>query len=415
MRDELVIVGGSYAACEIASAARSNGYDGNVRIITEEPELPYHRPPLSKAFLLEESNENGLPLKSEAFYRDNNIDIEFNVRATRIDRITSTVHLFDGRAINFDKLALATGARARKLAIPGADLNGIIYLRSVADARALKREAANATNVVIIGGGFIGLEVASALVQQDKNVTVLEMQPDLLTRVVAPPISRFLAASHIAHDVTLMTNARVMSLAGHQGLVRRVVLEDRRTIDADLVIVGIGTVPNIELATSAGIACGDGIVVDPHGQTSLPGIFAAGDCAFYDGPFTKGGMRLESVQNAIDQSRAAGAATAGVMKAYNTIPWFWSDQFKLKLQIAGVSKGFDDYAERPGGDNELSVFYFKDEYCIAVDSINRPRDHMTARRLLPQGNLTKETLAEVDFNISALMSGASAILGRASA
>lgn len=403
MARELVIVGGSYAALEIAAAAREHGYSDNIRIVSDEGDLPYHRPPLSKAFLLGTADENGLPLKAEQFYRDAGIEVVLKTRVERIDG--DAVELADGKRLPFDQLALAVGARNRILTIPGNDLAGVMSLRSIAEARTLKHAAESATDIVVIGGGFIGLEVASALVQRGKRLTVLEAQAHLLNRVVAPVMASFLMAAHQAHGVEIVTQAQVTAIDGENGRARRVVLADGRIFPADLVVVGIGSVPNMEMAQAAGIGCRNGIVVDAHGRTSNPRVFAAGDCAFYDGPYTKGGMRLESVQNAMDQARSAGATIAGKDKTYDAIPWFWSDQFKLKLQIAGIAAGFDSYVERIGSGDELTVYYFKDDACVAVDSINRPRDHMTARRLLPGGTITRAKLAEVEFDIAKLMGG----------
>jgi 3-phenylpropionate/trans-cinnamate dioxygenase ferredoxin reductase subunit len=403
MGDGLVILGGSYAACEIAQAARANGFDGAIRILTDEADYPYHRPPLSKAFLLDGGGEGALPLKGEKFYTDQRIDVIFG--KTAIDMRNGAVAMQDGSAVRFDKLALAVGARARRLQIPGADLEGIVYLRSLADARALKIALALAQQVVVIGGGFIGLEVASAAVQLGKSVTVLEAQPDLLMRVVAQPVARFLHEQHEKNGVSIRTGAKVAEIRGDKGRVRQVVLDDGTAFDADLVVVGIGSVPNSELAATAGLQCRDGIVVDRFGQTSDPRIWAAGDCTFYPGPYTRDGMRLESVQNAMDQGRSAGASIAGKQKAYDAIPWFWSDQYKFKLQITGISKGHTSFVERGDADT-MSVFYFKDEACIAVDSINRPRDHMASRRVLPAG-ATRDQLEDANYDLSALMPGRS--------
>lgn len=403
MTDGLVILGGSYAACEIAQAARANGYDGAIRILTEENEYPYHRPPLSKAFLLDGGGEGGLPLKGEKYYADQRIDIVFGKTGTTIDAREGVVKLQDSSQVKFDKLALAVGARARRLQIPGADLAGIVYLRSLADARALKLALGDAERLVVLGGGFIGLEVASAAAQLGKSVTVLEAQPDLLMRVVARPVARFLREQHERNGVAIRTSAKVVELRGENGRVRKVVLEDGAALDADFVVVGIGSVPNSELASAAGLQCLDGIVVDRFGRTSDPRIWAAGDCTFYAGPYTREGMRLESVQNAMDQGRAAGASIAGVKKEYDAIPWFWSDQYKFKLQITGISKGYTSFVERSTS-SDMSVFYFKDEDCVAVDSINRPRDHMASRRVIPL-RVTRSQLENADFDLSVLMPG----------
>jgi len=400
--EEFVILGGSYAAIEIAQAARANGYDGVIRILTEETDYPYHRPPLSKAFLLSESGESGLPLKGEKYYVEQKIDIMFGKTATVLDTREGCVRLTDGQSIRFDKLALATGARARRLQLAGADLDGVVYLRSLPDARALKLALRESTEIVVIGGGFIGLEVASAAVQLGKSVTVLESQSDLLMRVVSKPVADFLREQHRRNGVSIRTGAKVSVIRGEKGRARQVLLEDGTAFGADLVVVGIGSLPNCELAEAAGLACQDGIVVDGFGQTSHPRVWAAGDCAYYAGPYTPWGMRLESVQNAMDQGRSAGAAVAGATKPYAAIPWFWSDQYKFKLQITGLSKGHTAFVERCEADG-MSVYYFRDEICIAVDCINRPRDHMASRRLIPAGVLTRMRLEEVDYDLSALM------------
>jgi|SRR6185437_1097515 len=405
MTRELVIIGGSYAACEIAGAARQQGYDGKIRILSDEDQFPYHRPPLSKAFLLGTADESGLPLKGEKYYQDNEIDISFNARATAIDTVSREVTIADGHAIKFDRLALSVGARPRTLSLPGSDYKNVLYLRSIADARALKHAAETANNVAVIGGGFIGLEVASALAQRGRNVKVIEAQDHVLNRVVAPAISSFFTAAHRGHGVEILTKAKIVEIKGDANGACAIILEDNSILPADLVLVGIGSVPNVELAAAIGIACNNGIVVDLHGRTSHPDIFAAGDCTFCAGPYAKNGMRLESVQNAIDQARCAGANIAGVEKTYDSVPWFWSDQFNFKLQIAGISSGFDSFVQRSKSSDTQSVFYFKDDRWTALDTINQPRDHMLARRLLSRPAISRQMLAEVDYDLAALAPG----------
>ncbi|KWH40560.1 NAD(P)/FAD-dependent oxidoreductase [Burkholderia stagnalis] len=401
MRRRLLIVGGSYAACELASSARENGYGEQIVIVSDESELPYHRPPLSKAFLKGEA-ENPLAIKADAFYTSNHIDVELGVRVVGIEREGKQAVLSNGARVPFDTLALAVGARARSLPLAGADLGNVHYLRSASDARTLRAAAASAVNIVIIGAGFIGLEVASALATPERRITVVEAADRILARAVAPETSGFLAAAHARHGVTLSVAGEIESLVGEKGVVQRVVLKDGRVIDADIVIVGIGSIPNTELAEQIGLRCRNGIAVDSQSRTDIADVFAMGDCAVFGGVFNTNGARLESVQNAIDQSRVAGSTIAGVDKHYESLPWFWSDQYDLKLQMAGLASGATDRVVRHGSDSEMSVFHFRDDVCISVESVNRPREHMSARRLLPAG-VTRARLQEVDFDIAALM------------
>ncbi|MGR8023284.1 NAD(P)/FAD-dependent oxidoreductase [Burkholderia cenocepacia] len=401
MRRRLLIVGGSYAACELASSARENGYGEQIVIVSDESELPYHRPPLSKAFLKGEV-ENALAIKADAFYTSNHIDVELGVRVVGIEREGKQAVLSNGARVSFDTLALAVGARARSLPLAGADLGNVHYLRSASDARTLRAAAASAVNIVIIGAGFIGLEVASALATPERRITVVEAADRILARAVAPETSGFLAAAHARHGVKLSVAGEIESLAGEKGVVQRVVLKDGRVIDADIVIVGIGSIPNTELAEQIGLRCRNGIVVDSQSRTDIADVFAMGDCAVFGGVFNTNGARLESVQNAIDQSRVAGSTIAGGDKHYESLPWFWSDQYDLKLQMAGLASGATDRVVRHGSDSEMSVFHFRDDVCISVESVNRPREHMSARRLLPAG-VTRARLQEVDFDIAALM------------
>ena len=402
MTSNFVIVGGSYAAYQMAVSARENGFDGGIFIVTEEAELPYHRPPLSKAFLQSGPEKDELPLKSGAFYRDQDIDVLFNTRVNDLDMRFRTIS-FDNGWLKFDQLGIATGAKARLLDVPGSELDGVLYLRSINDARALRQRAGLAEDIVVIGGGFIGLEVASALVGKNKCVTVIESQARPLARAVAPAISEFIANVHRENGVRILCNTGVREIIGNGNAVVAVECEDGRTIRADIVLVGVGAQPNTELAEIAGLNCQNGIIVDGFSRTSNTHIVAAGDCAFYAGPFTPRGARLESVQNALDQAKSAGASAAGVRKEYTALPWFWSDQYELKLQMAGLSAGYDSVVERRFDDvRQLNLFYFHKDVCIAVDSINRPRDHMLARRQLSQRAPTKGDLMNVDFAISEL-------------
>ncbi|MER9477476.1 FAD-dependent oxidoreductase [Mesorhizobium sp. M0520] len=401
-RKTLLIIGGSYAACEIASHARKNGYGEDVIIVSEEPELPYHRPPLSKTFIKSPS-EDGLSIKNAAFYSANKIDLELGTKVVGFGPGERTALLSNGKSIAFDALALAVGARPRTLICAGADPTNVHYLRSIADARALSAATAKAENIVVIGAGFIGLEIASTLRAPQQHVTVIETENRVLARAVSPEISEFLGSVHIGHGIKLLTSRKVQSLVEENGTVRKVMLTDGTAICADVVIVGIGSVANLELPQALGLDIDNGVLVDPLSRTSRENIFAAGDCTRFRSKFNLEGARLESVQNAIDQSRAAGAAIAGQSKAYEAIPWFWSDQFDFKLQIVGIPVGATERILRPGANSSLSVFHFRNDLCVCVESVNQPREHVGARQLLNRKNISMRDLEDVDFNISALL------------
>lgn len=403
MRRKLLIIGGSYAACELASHARASGYGEDIIVVSEEAELPYHRPPLSKKTYLKDPSIKAMPLKPASFYSANNINFELGAKVISFEPEASKAVLSNGAHIAFDTLALAVGARARRLSCPGTDLRNLFYLRSIADARLLSAATQDADNIAVIGGGFIGLEVASALTAQKKRVTVIEAENRVLARVVSPEISEFLASVHVDHGVQLLTGRAVQSLVGENGVVREVVLADGLSIEADIVIVGIGSVPNLELAKELRLQTRNGIVVDSRSRTSRANVFAAGDCTLFRGPFNSGGIRLESVQNAVDQSRVAGAVIAGVDTAYESLPWFWSDQYSLKLQIAGLSVGATARVARQSANSGISVFHFRDDVCVCVESVNQPREHVSVRRLLPREKITKRHLQDVDFDIQTLL------------
>ncbi len=363
MPRSVVIVGTGQAGFQTAISLRSEGYDGSITLIGEEPHIPYQRPPLSKGFLAGKQDFETVLLRPEAFYPDHRIELIVSERAVEIDRAGRSVRLASGPRVLYDALVLAVGARLRKLPIENA-----FYLRTLDDSIELKERLERANDIVVIGGGFIGLEVAAVARSLGKSVTVVEAQSRLMSRSVAPIISEFYHELHTRRGVEI--------LVGQQGLPH----------PADLVIVGIGVIPNVELALGAGLAVADGIVVDEHLQTEDPTIYAIGDCAAYPNPFAGARVRLESVQNAVDQARRVAASIAGRREEYRAVPWFWTDQFDVKLQMVGLSNGCDRVVTRGNpADGKFSVFYFKEDRLAAIDSINRPGDHMVGRKLLAGG------------------------------
>ncbi|SRR5579883_62618 len=370
----VVIVGAGQAGFQAAWSLRMEGYDGTVTLIGEEPHLPYQRPPLSKGFLLGKQELASATLRPERFYREHRIDLIQGERVSAIDRESRRVKLGSGSSLPYDSLVLATGARVRRLPDPN-----IVYLRGIDDAIELSSRLARAQSVLVIGGGFIGLEVAAAARVLGKDVTVVEIQSRLMSRSVAPVLSDFFRALHESHGVRIRFGACEAS-AG-----------------ADLVIAGIGVIPNSELADAAGLPVANGIVVDAHLRTADHRIFAIGDCA--DHPQMG---RLESVQNAVDQAKCVAANIAGKNEPYRAVPWFWTDQFDAKLQMAGISLAADQVVLR-GSPPKFSVFYFRSGKLIAVDSIGRPADHLLARKLLAKESaVTPEQAADENFPLKPL-------------
>jgi 3-phenylpropionate/trans-cinnamate dioxygenase ferredoxin reductase subunit len=409
MSDPLVVIGASYAGLQIALSARGAGHDGPILLIGDEPHLPYQRPPLSKGFLTGKVAENALPIRPRQVLEQNRIEPLVGVRATAIDRASRTVTTSDGRSLSYGRLALAVGCRPRLLPVPGAELDGVLYLRTLDDAIALKARMPEAQSVAIIGGGFIGLEIAASLAQLGKEVTVIEALPRVLARALPARVSDFLTDVHQRAGVRVRTQATVRELVGENGHVRAALLSDGTRCPADFVIIGIGVLPNVELAAAAGLACQDGIVIDAFARTDDPTIVAAGDCTRHPNRFALGGpVRLESVQNALDQAKTAGATVAGVLKPYDAVPWFWSDQYELKLQMVGLSDGHDQAVVRGSPEEQkFSVFYFRQGALIGIDSINRSGDHMAGRQLIPAGTaLTPQQAADHDFDLVKLVAAA---------
>lgn len=382
----LVVIGASYAGIQTALSAREAGYSDSITVVCDEDWLPYQKPPLSKDFLLGITREENLVLRDEAFFKNGQIDLVLGQRATNIDPRAKRVGLDGAAPLGFDKLVIATGSRARRIPVPGAELDGVCYLRSVTDAIDLKARLGQAAEIVIVGGGFIGLEVASSAAKLGKKVTVVESVSRLLERAVCALVSDFLHNTHRQAGVDVLMEETVTSMEGRNGRIVSVTLASGTRLPADLVLVGIGGIANDELAKTAGIKCTNGIVVDEHGRTENPDIYAAGDCANHYNRFADSWIRLESVQNAQDQAKAAGLSIADSYGPYDAVPRFWSDQYDAKLQIVGLSARHDRAVVR-GSTNEakFSVFFYRNGKLIAADSVNRPGDQMAARRLIAAG------------------------------
>lgn len=384
--EHCVIVGGSHAAASLAAALRSEGWEGAISIIGDEPHLPYHRPPLSKAYFCGEKSDAEILIRPETFYQQNNIDLVLGSRVEDIDTEAKTVTLHDGATISYTKLALTTGAKVRKIPIPGSDLKGVYYLRDLGDVDQIKKYVVTGKRAVIVGGGYIGLETAASLRKLGMEVTVLEALPRVLQRVTAPEVSAFYTRVHREEGVDLRTEVAIEGIVG-DGKVVAVKLADGTEIDCNLVVVGVGVIPETELAEKAGLKIDNGIVVNEHAVTSNPDIVAAGDCTQHYNPIYQTHLRLESVQNATDQAKIAAKSLCGKPLVYNALPWFWSDQYDLKLQIAGLSQGFDQVVVR--GDTEsgrsFAAFYYKAGRLIAVDAVNRPKEFMMTKRALTEG------------------------------
>ncbi len=405
MPDPIIIVGAGQAGLQIAEALRAEGYDGPLLLLGDEAHPPYHRPPLSKDFLAGRVDDGQLLIRNAEVLARKGIAFSAGSTVTAIDRPARRLLLADGRHLAYGGLALATGARLRRLAIDGAQLRGVLGLRGLDDARRLKAALAAADRVVVIGGGFIGLEVAATARQLGKAVTVAESLDRLMARAVTPPLSEFFAALHRARGVDLRLGCQITRLTGADGRVTGVVTADGEVVPADLVVFGIGILPNAEQAAACGLACDGGIVVDACGRTSDPAIVAAGDCTarrLADGRL----LRLESVQNAVEQGRAAAAALLGRDRPFAASPWFWSDQYEVKLQMAGLSAGHDQMVLRGVPEQAaFSIFYYRAGVLLAVDSVNRPQDPIAARKLLDKGRSpSPEQAADPDFALVSLLS-----------
>ncbi len=399
MVENCLIIGASHAAAQLVVSLRQSGWTGGITLVGDEVELPYQHPPLSKDVLYGEKDIADILIRPKEAYEQAAVTLMLGERATEIDRAEKTVLLASGKSLSYDKLVLATGARVRKLPIEGAGHSKVFYLRDMEDIRAIKHAMTSGQKAVIIGGGYIGLETAASLTKCGIQVTVLEAMSRILQRVTAPQLSTFYKRVHEEEGVIIeegITASRIDEVG--DGLV--VIGGDDRAFPADFVIVGIGVIPNTELAADSGLAVSNGIEVNEYCQTSDPDIYAAGDVTWHYNPIYDRHLRLESVPNATEQAKTVALHICAKPKAYNSLPWFWSDQFDLKLQIAGLSTGYDDLVLRgdPDVGRSFAAFYFKGDKLLAVDAVNSPREFAMVRMLLTKGkNLDKQKIADVEL------------------
>jgi 3-phenylpropionate/trans-cinnamate dioxygenase ferredoxin reductase subunit len=387
MVDQILIVGAGQAAVQASDTLRRKGFKGALTLVGAEPHLPYQRPPLSKKYLSGALELERLLIRPPHFYTEQAVETRLGRRAEHIDRASRSVRLDDGSVLPYDALLLATGSKPRLITAPGANLAGIHYLRAIADVDGIRPELVPERRMVIVGGGYIGLEVAATARELGLEVTVLEMADRVMNRVTCCDVSSFYEAEHTRHGVRIVCNARVRAFegggGGEPGRVRAVVCEDGSEHPADIVLVGVGVLPADELAQAAGLECANGIVVDQHCRTSDPHIFAAGDCTSHPNFRYGRRMRLESVDNAFEQATSAALNMLGTPTPHDKVPWFWSDQYDLKMIIVGVCTGHDSVVMRGSpASRSFSACYLTQGELVAVDTVNNPKDQMAARKLV---------------------------------
>jgi len=386
MNERVIIVGAGHAAGQAATSLRQKKYAGEIIIIGDEPYVPYQRPPLSKAFLAGDLTMERLYFKPESFYPNHDVALKLSTRVVSIDPAAHTVTTADGETLEYTKLILATGSRVRELPIPGNDLDGVHYLRNIADVEGMQKGFSAGKKIVVVGGGYIGLEVAAVAVKRGLDATILETESRVMNRVVAREISQFFQDMHIEEGAKLELGRRVKAINGENGEVQSVTCADGFTVDADMVVIGIGIIPNVELAEAAGLNCSNGIAVNEYCQTSDPDVLAIGDCTRHPNALLGRHLRLESVHNAIEQGKTAALNIMGEPVAYNQVPWFWSDQYNVKMQIAGMSDVHEQFVVR--GDpstRSFAAFYLQQGKIVAVDAINSPREFMIGKKLVAAG------------------------------
>ena len=404
MRERVVIAGAGHAAGQVVTSLRQHKFEGQIVLVGEEPYLPYQRPPLSKKFLAGEMPAERLYVKPASFYEDASVELHLDTRVTALDRAARRLETDAGEPLAYDRLVLALGARVRRLPIEGAALGGVHYLRSIADVEGIRGGLEPGHRLVVIGAGYIGLEVAAVARQAGLEVTVIEVADRVMSRVVSPEISDFYQIQHTEQGVRFRLSTGVDAITGKKR-VKSVTTSDGEDIPADLVVIGVGIVPNTQLAADAGLSVDTGIVVDDHCRTEDPDILAVGDCTIHPNGIYGRQLRLESVHNALEQAKTAAANICGKDTAYSQVPWFWSDQYDLKLQIAGLSEGYDDVAIRGNpAERSFSCLYLRDGRLIACDAINAPRDFVQSKQLIAdQALVAVEKLANPDVALKDML------------
>lgn len=405
MSKNFIIAGASHAASMLAPTLRQQGWQGRIIVIGAEASIPYHRPPLSKDYLAGEKTLDEILIRPAKVYEKSEVEFILDTSVESVNRDNKTVQLSNNETLPYDKLALTVGSKVRKVNLPGVELDGVFYLRDLKDVERISAYINSGANAVIVGGGYIGLETAAVLNKKGMNVTVLEMMERVLQRVTAPVVSEFYTRIHGEEGVSIRCGVGVSGFRGN-GRVAKVLCSDGSEFAADLVIIGVGILPNTALAAAAGLEVDNGVVVNDRAQTSDPDIFAAGDCTNHHNPIYARRIRLESVQNATDQSRVAAGAACGKEVSYNAVPWFWSEQYDLMLQIAGLSQGYDEIITRGDPDNSRSfaAFYLKSGRVIAVDAINKPQEFMATKKLVAlKQEIDRVKLADADVPVKELL------------
>jgi 3-phenylpropionate/trans-cinnamate dioxygenase ferredoxin reductase subunit len=404
MNDTVLIAGAGHAGFQVAVSLRQAKYAGRIALINDEKHLPYQRPPLSKAYLKSGGDPNSLMFRPEKFFTDQTIEL-ISDRAVSIDRAARKLLLASGEAIEYGHLVLATGARNRMLDVPNATLPDVLYLRTMDESEVLRQRMPERKHVVVVGAGFIGLEFAATARAKGLEVDVVELAPRVMARAVTPEISSYFHDRHTAAGIRIHYGVRATEIEAEGGRVTGVALSNGTTLPCDLVVVGVGVLPNIEIASAAGLPTASGIIVNEQLLTEDPNISAIGDCALFNSVRFGEPMRLESVQNATDQARCVAARLTGEAKTYDGYPWFWSDQGDDKLQIAGLTAGFDQVAVRGSvAERSFSAFCYRAGKLIGIESVNRAADHVFGRKILPTDrSITPEQAADVAFDLKKAM------------
>ena len=400
----VVVIGGGQAAGQLVASLRQEGYEDRITIICEEPHLPYQRPPLSKQYLKGEVSADKVPLRPRVFYETKQINVLEDHRALGFDTKQQKVLCNNGIDLNYDDLVLATGSKPIPLSVPGADLKNVHLFRTLEDVDAIRAQLDEPRNIAIVGGGYIGLEVAASCQLLGHQVTVIELEDRVLKRVATPMMSQFYQDLHSQRGVALLLNKKVEQILGNDsGFVSSIKLSDGEIVDADIVIVGIGIRPVTDLAEEQNLEINNGILVDEHCRTKSPHVYAIGDCTNHPNPLLDQRIRLECVPNAMEQARVAAQNIAGKDTTYASYPWFWSDQYELKLQMTGLLHDHDDMVVRGNmDDHTFSVFYLRRGKLISADAVNTPRDFIAAKQLLGR-NLDSSELGNPDVDLKEII------------